>query len=511
MSSSVNLIDVTSNILSRNVFCFENKMIDKELISCPIDNPTFGILNFVAVTSEETNEEHDFLFLIDCSSSMYEGCSDEKSKIQHIIHTLKNMVLFFNEHPEINVNITINAFDTQIYEIVTRTKVNNDNINSIISKIEEITPQGSTNIEFALQQSKECLTKLKEMYPTNVVSHIFMTDGEATEGSNEISVLQNLVDSSVINAFIGFGIEHDSSLLNGIGAVGKSVYYFIDKLESSGLVYGEILHSIIYKLVKDAEILIENGFIYNFKTNQWTNSLSIGDIVSEANKIYNILSDNPAECKINIKGNTANLCVLFPSRSSYSRDLTTHIYRQRTLQLLYEVNEFSNNHEHYDKCYQPVKTPYQPVKTPYQHLKSPNRNDDFNENKLLKSKLVKLLEEIKMYMNENNLMEDAILKNLCDDIYICFRTFGTRYGHMYCTARQYSQGSQRQYTASSVVTTNLYSRQRNDDLFNQPVVNHIVSDFNGTPYATPQATQIMREICGDYDDDHSNSLTIQIN
>ena len=397
------------------------------------------------------------------------------------------MVLFFNEHSEINVNITINAFDTQIYEIVTRTKVTNDNIHQILQKIEEITPQGSTNIEFALQQSKICLTKLKEMYPTNVVSHIFMTDGEATEGSKDIHVLQNLVDENVINAFIGFGIEHDSVLLNVIGAVGKSAYYFIDKLDSSGLVYGVILHSIIYKLVENVEITIENGFVYNFKTNEWTNTLYTGDIISEANKTYHIISNDPDNCKMNIKGTIANLRILFPSKNAgYVDDLTTHIYRQRTLQLLYQVNQVSDMPTYYNH-------------TPYHHRHHVNRaqndNREVDENTKMKTKLTDFLEELKKYMSDNNLEDDPVLKNLCDDVYICFRTFGTRFAHMYCTARQYSQGSQRQYTASSVVTTNLYS---NDD---DGMLNHVLNDFNGTPYATPQATQIMRGICRPYNDE----------
>jgi len=137
-----NLIDITSNILSQNTICFETRDINPEQIPVPIENAKFGILNFTAVTTGETSEELDFLLVVDCSGSMSDACSDGRSKMQHIIHTLKNMVLFFHEHPNTKMNITINAFDTQIYPIVTRTKITDENLNEIIYKIEKIIPRG---------------------------------------------------------------------------------------------------------------------------------------------------------------------------------------------------------------------------------------------------------------------------------------------------------------------------------------------------------------------------------
>lgn len=511
-----NLIDITSSILSQNTICFETREINTEQIPVPIENAKFGILNFIAVTSGETSEELDFLLVVDCSGSMSDPCSDGRSKIQHIIHTLKNMIMFFHEQSHAKINITINAFDTKIYHIVTRTKITDDNFNEIIYKIEKIHPRGSTNIEYALRKSSEEITNLQMEFPNNIINHIFMTDGEATEGSKDIAILQNIVNPNITNVFIGFGVEHDASLLNGISSVPKSAYYFIDKLESAGLVYGEILHGIIYKLLTEVEIIIENGLVYDFKTNTWVDSLLIGNIVSEANKIYNIISSNPDECKVNIKGRLGDLVILFPSFVIDAADLSVQIYRQRTLQLLYEVNDFCNRKRIHDNLQDNFV---------FRHVRGNPVPQPFEEQKkLLKIKLVNFLEEIKKYMTDNNLEEDKVLKNLCDDIYICFRTFGTKFGTMYCTARQTSQGTQRQYTASSIqVTEDIYEdnrafrqlntlarglprliRQTNDihdfddfelpDDLQIPIIHHTMSDFTDTPYLTPQATQVMREI-----------------
>jgi hypothetical protein len=526
-----NLIDITTNVLSQNTICFETRDINPEQIPNPIQNAKFGILNFTAVTAGETSEELDFLLVVDCSGSMSDACSDGRTKMQHIIHTLKNMILFFHEHPNVKINITINAFDTQIYSIVSRTKITDENLNEIIDKIEKIIPRDSTNIEFALKKSVKEINRLKTEFPSNIINHIFMTDGEATDGSSDIDVLRSNIVSDITNAFIGFGVEHDASLLNGISSIGKSAYYFIDKLESAGLVYGEILHGIIYKLIASPEIIINNGLVYDYKTNTWVQSLKICDIVSEANKTYNIISSEPENCSVNIKGNVNDMIVLFPAIQIETTDLTTQIYRQRTLQLLYEANNFNSRKRSYSTT----------------QVGLPNFKEEI---KKFRFKLANFMEEIKKYMTDNNLTEDKILKNLCDDIYICYRTLGTKFGTMYCTARQTSQGTQRVYTTSSVEDTSgtlrivppipkLYRQNHNtisplrvyrplpvyrqtnsvhvdeqfpdyDDL---PILSHEVSDFTNTPYLTPQATQVMKKISRpnhDFDEE-SQDDTLEIN
>jgi hypothetical protein len=540
-----NLIDMTTSTLALNTFCFETRDIDTEKIPIPFDNAKFGILNFAAVTSPETKNELEFLFIIDCSGSMSDKCSDRRTKMQHIIHTLKNMIIFLHDNTSINANITVNAFDTNIYKIVERTRITDDNLNQILEKIEKIHPRGSTNIQYALTKSAEEIQNLKTQFPTHIVNHIFMTDGEATDGSSDISVLKSLVLADTMNAFIGFGLEHDSTLLNAFGSVGKSSYHFVDKLESAGFIYGEILHSVIYKLLTNAEINLKNGLIYDYQNNVWINKLSIGDIISEANKTYNIVSNNLDEFSVEIKAKFDDLVVLYPSTRLEDTDLTNHIFRQRTLQIMSEVKDYCKlKREIADR---------------YNHFTLPQINDENSHDELrvqktaLKKKLIEFMDEMKKYMSENDLMDDKFMKNLCDDIFICFRTFDTKYGNMYCTARQTSQGTQRQYTVSNTdaldndnIDTvsynalypprlargrhytqrqiafaappidnqeentfnmgNLFDDDDDDIIIPHPVMRHEVSDFADTPYLTPQATQVMRFISSQtaHDDDESN-------
>ena len=552
-----NLIDMTTSTLALNTFCFETRDIDCEKIPAPLENAKFGILNFTAVTALETKNELDFLFVIDCSGSMSDKCSDGRTKMQHIIHTLKNMIIFLREHVNINANITVNAFDTSIYKIIERTKITDDNFDNIISKIDKIQPKGSTNIEYALRKSAEDIQNLKTEFPTHIINHVFMTDGEATDGSNNIDILKSLVLTDTMNAFIGFGIEHDAALLNAVGSVGKSSYHFVDKLESAGFIYGEILHSVIYKLLTNAEINVKNGLIYDYQNNIWVDKLNIGDIISEANKVYNIVSNNIDEFTVEIKGTLDDLVILYPSTRIEDTDLTKHVFRQRTLQIMADVNDYCKKKRELENTFVNHFNPAQ--------INDQNLYDEIRIRKrTLKKKLFEFMDEMKKYMAENNIMDDKFMKNLCDDIFICFRTFDTKYGNMYCTARQTSQGTQRQYTVSNTTAldiddleTNSYNAlypprlargrhyvQRqiafaappldnleenpfimgnlldNDDiLLPLPVMQHEVSDFADTPYLTPQATQVMRFVSSgnrqdddnDHDDDdHVSSSTQEI-
>lgn len=513
-------IDMTQNILSQNTICFETRTINKEQIDIPLDDASFGILEFKAITADETNEALEFIFVVDCSGSMSDNCSDGRTKMHHITHTLKNMIMFFNEHPNIKIYITVNAFDTQIYKIIERTIITQENLTELLAKVDSIKPRGSTDIEYALINSVQNIDEIKTLYPAHKINHIFMTDGEATAGSNDINKLQTYIVPDVSNIFIGFGIDHDATLLNGISSVGKSSYYFIDKLESAGLVYGEILHSIVYKLITDPEITIENGLIYNYKNNNWVNNLKICDIISEATKTFNIASNNPEECKVTIQGTYApELIIMFPSVRIENADLTTHLYRQRTLQILYEVNEFSKKNRKSISA-----DPFIFISTVNEDMTDEMRA----EKSKLKNKLYEFITEMKKYMTDNHLENDKILKNLCDDIFICHRTFGTKYGNMFCTARQTSQGTQRIYTVSNTdyieqrnnftlrmprlqrQTNNVvfaYDNQQNgqDDYFDIFPLVHEVSNFADTPYLTPQSTQVIRSISAPDSDNEHNS------
>lgn len=507
---------MTNPLFTKQTLQFESALVDTNLV--PISNITdakFGILSLEAISIPLNHDiDQEFVFMVDCSGSMSDQCSDGRTKMQHNLHTLKNMILYFKEN-SIKVYITINTFDDKIYNILCRTTITEENFTFIMAKIDKIIPRGSTNIEKALEHSRETIERIKTDFPDHNISHIFMTDGEATTGNESPELLSELVDRSVTNAFIGFGIDHDSVLLNQLGSGENSGYYFVDKLENCGFVYGEVLHSILYKLLNNVVITIENGLIYDFKNNIWSSTLNVGQIVSELKKVYHIISSNPSECVVTFSGlkisdlSEVSFCI---TGVESEENLTKYVYRQRTLQYLFRANDYLKKKNVNNK------KRVVGINNNWFLKHCIDDNDLFiaDEN-LLKKELVTFITEMKQYMTDNQLTDDGFMKNLCDDIYICYKTFDTKFGAMYVGARQTSQGTQRGYTVShtpddtydcppvlqrhNAVINSCFNCDNLPSLDELPILQHELSDFADAPYLTPSSAGLMREIsCGSQQD-----------
>lgn len=509
--SSTDLSLLINNILfTEKSIIFEDRLLDIAKVPIPdsISTPKFGILKLNAITAPLSKENIDIIFMVDRSGSMSDLCSDGRSKMHHICHTLNNMVLYFKDNDAIKAHITIHAFDNLIYNIVDRCKVNEENINEILFKISHITPKDSTDIELALKDISATAEKICNENADSEIISIFMTDGEVSAGKNETGFLCELVDKSICNYFIGFGVEHDAVLLNALGNSVKSSYHFIDKLENSGYVYGEILHEIVYKLLFCVKVEITDGLIYDYKNNLWVNSLYVGNIVSEANKIYHISRSSLKGCRILLKAHQkvyddkgsetimSHEILIFDESSV--EDLTKYVFRQRTMQLLYDINTYNNNNNRRRK----IMGIFGRNRRSVSNDDSPNLKDQLNV----------FLIEMKKYMTENGLENDKLMKNLCDDIYISLRTFGTQFGAMYSSARQTSQGTQRCYTVSHTpeaqnddyVSRLTLTRQTNKlydnfedlmlDHFANDISQHQVSGLEDSPFLSPSAAQVMRNI-----------------
>jgi hypothetical protein len=429
---------------------FDNEILNQEKITIkPNINFKFGLLKIKICKTQITKKKQHFIFTIDCSGSMNDMCSDKKSKIQHIKKTLENMFYFFiNNINDTDIYISIYGFDDKIYKIIQNEKISLYNIELLIEKLNKLKPLGSTDIELAINNT----SKVINFYYTNnddkEITNIFMTDGEATSGNTCHKDLKKLLNPYVSNIFIGFGINHNYFLLNSLSSDINNHYYFIDKIENNGMIYGEIIHNVLYKCLTNINITVNNGLIYDYKNNIWLNNIKISDFVSDTEKFFHVVSyntNNTDNIELNIVGiinNTGEIINInkvynvFENKTLDEIYIDKYKYRQRILQLLYEVNSFNNNY--CDEYF-------------YSESNLQELLKDYTENKCkLKNKMNNLFKEIKMFMKNNSLNSDTFMNNLCDDIYISYKTFGTKYSSMYTCSRQISQGNQRSYTVSEI-------------------------------------------------------------
>ena len=424
------------------------------LVNINIDSPLFfGIFDIRVNQSPITTIQQTINIAIDGSASMTESCNDGKEKIQHIKHTVKNILNYILTKSEVKIILNIFVFESKITDILINESVTQENVEELKKKIDNIHARGGTNIEIALKKFIE-LSKDN----SGVVSNIFMSDGYATEGVTNSKKLTGFVNESVSNTFIGFGIEHNPHLLLDLSSGNNASYFYIDVLENAGHVYGESLHGILYKRFKNTILTIENGLVYNWKTNSWSTSLLIGDLISDTRKQYHIISNNCEAVKCILTGysnkndsndNDSNendsICMKkeFYFNKFYD-DLTNYYFRQKTLQILFNSRQLNNNDDNNDYYFYNLNTIK--LDSDEEREKQRNKIKKKDENiKLLKKQMKNLIKEMEDYVKSfhSEISENKFIKNLCIDIAICYKTLGTNLGQMYSCSRQTSQGTQR--------------------------------------------------------------------
>jgi hypothetical protein len=393
----------------------------------------FGVLRVKLADTPMTKQPQLLYFKNDMSGSMQDMCSDGRSKMQHSNHTTSNILRLAAE-TDAEIWVQVDAFDDKVVSIIPAQRVTKDNLPQLVALVNAIMPRNGTNLELALNDSKQKIAEFKEQHPEFVVTQIFTTDGQANTGSQNNSTLAECVEPSYSNIFIGLGLDHSADTLNALSSRNHAAYYFIDKIENGGLVFGEVIHSILYKALVDITLTVENAEIYDYRTNQWSSTLEIDSLTGEAEKTYHLRRDydaSPFDVEVKISGNAATepfattvSCipplinddgVETPARL----DLSKYIFRQRTQELLYEAKCKATQGEH-DK----IRT--------------------------LKTKMRDFLAQMKAYTQTRpELAADSTFQTLNDDLVIVIRTLGTHYQTMYTSARANSNGRECSYNVSA--------------------------------------------------------------
>jgi uncharacterized protein YegL len=514
----------------------------------PIVESNFGILQLKIAETNIIKTPIAVLFDIDCSASMTDPCSDNRTKIQNIIHTLTRILSEFAKAEEATIYVAVIAFNDKIHRIFDFIQVTKENVNDLIKKINEIEAEDSTNIEIALKESREIIETYKKSNPLCKMYHIQLTDGEIRDGETNLLKLKEMIDDSYTNIFVGFGLEHDSFLLNGLSNIKKGDYRFIDKIENSGLVYGEIIHNILYSAIENTKIIVENGKIYDWTKNTWENEIEFSGVSGNSEKTFHVKTATPNDIVANIYGSIHNSdeiilldtiirlpeLIYLDTNMIEPEDLTKYAFRQKTLELLFNVRNYTE----------------QKYKLNHTSLLNPDNDEEeydnlLNNKQVLKAmakelalKLRKLMKEMRNYMKNNHLETDKFMKLLCDDICVAYNTFESPYAQMYVSSRQSSQGRQQTYTSTPIrnmsssprdcpgapcrlrkirrASTNSFSTIAYNDILNEDVMlssiemddsmierrlsddpfnDYTISDDSmvSAPYSTPEVLRLMRD------------------
>ena len=398
-------------------------------------NSEFCILNINMQKEDVINNNFwHIVFTIDSSGSMSDKCKDDRTKMQHIKHTVTSVLHQFTQYTTHSFNVCVASFDENINELFDFTIINNETIDKLITKINNINPRTTTNLIAPLKYSKDKFKKflkIKENFDNeqkinfklenngDYISpykfiHIHLTDGDDTCGNTSDQIIDE-VSHDFKNIFIGFGKDHNSILMENMCGGFYNEYKYIDMLECAGLVYGEIIHSLLYLIYEYSTINIENGLIYDYINNIWVSQLDIGYIIGDKSRTFHIktTTEKINEMKINIIS-TGKVHIFSCNNNIDKQDLSKYLYRQRVLELLYEAK----------------------------------KTKKIREKKEIRNKLKIMFDILKNKIAELSLENDTFWKVMCDDLYITCLTIVSRYSHMYLSARHNSQGQQNAYNVT---------------------------------------------------------------
>lgn len=409
----------------------------------------FGTLTLQMANVEITKQPIFILLNIDISSSMddtvkFGNGSDRDTnritKMDYMIKTCKNIVEYLSKQT-VDVYLTIHAFDIDVDVIVNQEKITLETKGRILEQIDDLTPNGSTDIGFALIKAGETLNEYKEAFPNHKISHIFMTDGEPNVGVINFDMLKTIVNDQYNNVFIGFGKDHNATLLRKLGDKKNAEYHVVVDEENTGFVYADTIYQLLYPAIENVTIAVNNGLIYNWKTNTWDETLNLNVLVSKVKKTFHIKTDQPENVHATIHGVVSNeyivpqlLDVVIPlpellvntddgELTKEFTDLSTFIFRQKVQEILYDLSNIETTRR--------------------------NRRRHNMDILLQKRQLRSFFAKMRKFMRENNLLVDPFMLLLCDDVLVVYQNLHTSHSNMYVSARRESQGSQQCYTTPS--------------------------------------------------------------
>jgi hypothetical protein len=384
----------------------------------------FGIIEISVEEKPIQQQSWDIMFSIDISHSMSERCRDGKSKLYHIKHTMTNILRLFAKETNAIFHVCVHVFNHEHKEVFDFAEINAESVEKYIQYIKHITTDGCTNLKLPLQHSEKKYVERQQTHPENKFIHIALTDGEDTSDNSDDFLLSQ-VSNNYKHVFIGFGTSHNSELLELFTTNNHHEYRFIDKVDASGFIYGEIIHNLLYSFVDNIRISVENGLVYDWKNNVWSDRLDIGSMATGCVKTFHIKSRAPGGMTATLSDDSSRIfehieqlpgLLDVSSNVLQGNDLTQYMFRQKVQELLYRAKK--------------------------RHIISLEPGSYF-----IKKELKAFFITMKEHMESHGYMDDIFWKVLLDDIYIVYKTVDKPFSHMYAATRQVSQG--RQYSCNT--------------------------------------------------------------
>jgi len=410
---------------------------------------------------------------IDCSGSMGENASHYQSRQHqnqnqnplqntkmHFVHaTLTNMVDTIisqqEEFSHVEFYLALIQFHSSATCVLHPMRVTPESKDQILQVISRIKPQAGTNFEKCFKEMAHLISnEAQHISPSDDIPehctqrmHVFLTDGDNNEGNKSIPHLAGILSASAVQPtqiMIGYGIDHDSATLQSLCShFPNSRQWFIDDIEKTGCIFGEILWSSVNAAFTKVSIKTPNAEVYDFEMMQWRSEICLGDFAYDSSRTYYIrapwqhdeLVCNFAYTSIEAPQDTSCDIVVPLNYTSPSAE-TPEIKDVEVEKELWRLDTITT----IDKSIQFFKT-----------MRRMTFQDQATEKTRLVDEITAFQEKFLKYATENNLIDVPYIIQLADDLFVCINGLAvSSIGERYIAARQASQIQQRAVTINDI-------------------------------------------------------------
>jgi hypothetical protein len=393
---------------------------------------------------------------LDVSTSMR-----EENRLGLAKDTTVKMVEFLastsKENPELNFWLTLTTFSTGARIVINNSKVSEDTVNLIISAVQQIRTENSTNFEASFKLDREIMEKQaaadQEAGNTVTTLHIVMTDGEVTAGNTNEDELKGMLCNNVEHVFIGYGAGHKAACLMNLASVNeKSSYLFLDHPTKMGAMFAQIFCPHLFTSISDVEIELTGAKFLDVESGLEVETLFVKRIAADTTKTFHLMTDPRVDAVYYADGDedrhrVKEIYVQMQFRSFDNADLdeppnfpfckpfsvmsaTTHsldVQKERkrwaVLVLMKDAKELKNREQAHQQHQIQTRSWF-------------DASLFKEERDSLIHRATELKDEIKEFAEQNGIADDEMLKDLTTDLVICICAIPSHeHGLMYINSR----------------------------------------------------------------------------
>ena len=392
-----------------------------------------------------------------------------RTKMDFVHATLTNMVDYIVEQsaefPHVEFYLALVKFHSRANCVLFPTRVTSENRAALIQTIKEILPTGGTNFMKCFTEMSNLISRENTHIPRDDSIpdafvhriHLFLTDGSNNEGDKSVPALitalkiqyqgantdtEQATKKQPTQVMVGYGTDHDSTALGNLCAqFPDSKQWFIDDIEKTGCIFGEILWSAVNAAYTGVS-LVSNAEFYDFATMKWTKEMSLGDFAYDSNRTFYVRVPwdvESVECKFAYTS--------MENLDDKARDFTAQI------QYVVDESEPATIDPEVEKelwRLDTITTVDNSLKF-FKNMRYMTHDARVDEKERLILTVTAFQEKFLAYATEKQLTEDPFIIQLADDLFVCINgLMAMSIGERYVAARQTSQIQQRAVTINDI-------------------------------------------------------------